>query len=262
MVSARSASAIPMLAPMATARSRSWSGLEERIEDAERDPSGLVGRVEVVDQDRELVAAETRDRVEIAQLLLEAVGDGDQECVTGEVAETVVHVLESVEVDHHDRDESAAARPPAQGVREPVVEQRPVRQAGERDRASPGGESRRPPGCARSTTTGFRRLPRRIPRRRVWPGSRYRPRYARTVAAGRRWGLGDAAARSRRPGPCPPRCPSIDDAAPSAAMASSELTIRHSAVRTMRLITHVADSTTTSSDVSRKTSRPNSAIAS
>ena len=82
----------------------------ERVEDALRDASGLVGRVEIVDEDRELVAAEPGDRVEVAEVRVESVGDRDQERVAGEVTEAVVHVLEPVEIDDHDRDVAADAR--------------------------------------------------------------------------------------------------------------------------------------------------------
>ena len=46
---------------------REFQGVGERVENPLRDATGLIGRVEVVDQDRELVAAEAGDRVEIAQ---------------------------------------------------------------------------------------------------------------------------------------------------------------------------------------------------
>jgi len=55
-------------------------------------PARLVGCVEVVDEDRELISAEACDRVEVAQVRIEPVGDRDQQCIAGEVTETVVHV--------------------------------------------------------------------------------------------------------------------------------------------------------------------------
>ena len=70
---------MPTLAPMATSRSAKLQRVDERVEYALRDPAGLVGRVEVVDEDRELVAAQAGDRVEISQAGREAVGHGDQE---------------------------------------------------------------------------------------------------------------------------------------------------------------------------------------
>ncbi len=105
---------------------------EQCIEHPLGDQSSLVRSVEIVNQDRELVTAETRDRVEIAQVRVETVSDCDQECVTGKVAEAVVHVLEAVEVNHHHRDVSTDPHSSAEGMFEPVVEQCPVRQTGER----------------------------------------------------------------------------------------------------------------------------------
>ena len=66
-LSGRSASAMPILAPIATSRSGELQWLFERVEDTLRDASGLVGRIEIVDEDRELVTAEPRDRVEVAE---------------------------------------------------------------------------------------------------------------------------------------------------------------------------------------------------
>ena len=96
-----------------------------------RDASCLVGSVEVVDQDRELVAAEPGDRVEVTEVFIEAIRDCDQEGVAGEVSEAVVHVLEPVEVDDHDCDVPADACSAGEGMFEAVIEQCPVRQTGE-----------------------------------------------------------------------------------------------------------------------------------
>jgi hypothetical protein len=103
-------------------------GFDERVENPLRDQPGPVRSVEIVDQDRELVAAEAGGRVETAQECAKAFSDRDQELVASEMAETVVHVLEAVEIDNHHRDVPADACSSAQRVFEAVVEQRPVRQ--------------------------------------------------------------------------------------------------------------------------------------
>ena len=67
------------------------------------DPFGGDGRaanvLDVLDQDDELVAAEPRDRVARPARLFDSLGDGAQQLVAGDVAEAVVDVLESVEVE-------------------------------------------------------------------------------------------------------------------------------------------------------------------
>ena len=65
--------------------------------------------VDALEQDRELVAAEARDRVRGTRRLDEALGGGLQQAVARIVAERVVDVLEVVEVEEHDRDALAAS---------------------------------------------------------------------------------------------------------------------------------------------------------
>ena len=98
-----------MLAPIETVRSRQLDRGGKRVEHPLRDAPGLVGVVEIVDEDCEFVAAEPGDRVEVAELRLEAVGDRDQQRVAGQVTEAVVHVLEPVEIHDHDGDVPADA---------------------------------------------------------------------------------------------------------------------------------------------------------
>ena len=62
----------------------------------------------------------------------QAFGDLDQEFVAGGVAGAVVDLLEAVEVDVEDTDRPLRAGGRGQGVVDPVVEQGPVGQAGER----------------------------------------------------------------------------------------------------------------------------------
>ena len=72
-------------------------------------PIGL-RRVDVLAEDRELVAAEARDRVAGAQLAVQARADRAQQLVAGVVAERVVDDLQVVEVQEQQRDPAAVAR--------------------------------------------------------------------------------------------------------------------------------------------------------
>ena len=93
--------------------------------DVER--GGRVG--DLVGQDDELVAAEAGDGVGRADRLLEPRGERAQEGVAGVVAERVVDDLEAVEVEQQHRRRMAAAAGAHERVREPVEEERAVRQA-------------------------------------------------------------------------------------------------------------------------------------
>ena len=53
-------------------------------------------------KDDELVTAQSRDRVDIAQLFFQTHGDALEQQVADRVAEAVVDVLEAVEVDKQD----------------------------------------------------------------------------------------------------------------------------------------------------------------
>ena len=77
---------------------------------AQPQPGGARRRlVAGLEDDRELVAAEARERVVVAQELLQARADLAQDLVAGVVAERVVELLEAVEVDQQQR-ELAVAR--------------------------------------------------------------------------------------------------------------------------------------------------------
>ena len=70
-----------------------------------RRPAALaLGLVAGVEHDRELVAAEPRERVAGPQRLLQARADLAQHLVAGRVPERVVELLEAVEVDQQQRD--------------------------------------------------------------------------------------------------------------------------------------------------------------
>lgn len=82
-------------------------------------------------QDRELVPTEPRDGVAGAHRGLEPLGDLDQEPIARAVPERVVDDLEAVEVEEEDRQRQLAVRASLQGDRQPIHEERPVRQPGE-----------------------------------------------------------------------------------------------------------------------------------
>ena len=91
-----------------------------------------MGRLGLWQQHRELVPAQARQHVRVAQLGRQRLGDPDDELVAGGVAEAVVDVFEVVEVDEQQR----AARVVAAHVRELVLERAleaaAVEQPGER----------------------------------------------------------------------------------------------------------------------------------
>ena len=66
--------------------------------------------VDALEQDGELVAAQTRDGVGVAHGLAQAAGDADEQLVAGRVTEAVVDGLEVVDVDEEHGD--AKERPP------------------------------------------------------------------------------------------------------------------------------------------------------
>ena len=108
----------------------------ERTVEAGQDPRRDLGRVDAVavalEQDRELVAAETRRRVGLAQRRLDAVADLAEQAVAGGVAERVVDRLEVVQVHEQDRHGLAVATLALEGVLDAVLEQGPVGEAGDR----------------------------------------------------------------------------------------------------------------------------------
>ena len=101
------------------------------VDDVPHAPEGAFGVDDVRQDEAELVAAEPRDGVAEAGLDLQATCELGQEVVTVLVAEGVVYLFESIEIDDGDRGRTRAA------VRSEcrhgaAVEQRPVRKVGER----------------------------------------------------------------------------------------------------------------------------------
>ena len=64
-----------------------------------RDLLGVLRLVQAGQQDDEFVAAETGHGVDIAQLQFQACGDGLEQLVADRVAEAVVDLLETVEIE-------------------------------------------------------------------------------------------------------------------------------------------------------------------
>ncbi len=107
----------------------------ERLVHRIEDPVCRVGDrrlVDVLEQDDELIAAEAGRCVGGAHAFQQASRSIAQDLVAGDVSEAVVDVLEGVEVDEQDSDPRAGAGGAGERVVEPVHEQQPVRQPGER----------------------------------------------------------------------------------------------------------------------------------
>ena len=107
-------------------------GFLQRDEDAFRDLVRHVAVIEVVDEHRELVAAESGCGVALAQAPGEPVADDAEQVVTGRVAEAVVHGLEVVEVDEQHCQLPALPLQSRRRVIDPVPEERLVREPRER----------------------------------------------------------------------------------------------------------------------------------
>ena len=84
------------------------------------------------DDHRELLAADPADDVGRADGRAQVVGELDQHLVADGVAEDVVHLLEVVDVEHHERDVLVLARGQRQLTAEALVEVAVVVEAGER----------------------------------------------------------------------------------------------------------------------------------
>ncbi len=94
--------------------------------------SGPAASEKLLGDHDELVAAEAAERVGLAYDALQPRRHRPQQLVPGGVPERVVDALEVVEVDEQGRDRRPVAARAAEHVTEPVDDQRPVRQAGER----------------------------------------------------------------------------------------------------------------------------------
>ena len=102
------------------------------IEDHLRRADRLVGGAQAAQDQDELVAAHPGDRVQLADLGAQAPAERDQQRIADRMAERVVDHLEAVEVEEQHGDHLATARALLERVREALVEQRAVREIGER----------------------------------------------------------------------------------------------------------------------------------
>ena len=69
------------------------------IDDAAREARGILGRIDILLEHHEFVAAEARHEILRAQHFAQAVGDRAQELIAAGMAKRVVDLLELVEVD-------------------------------------------------------------------------------------------------------------------------------------------------------------------
>ena len=100
--------------------------------DAPGDRLGGLGVGDVLEEEAELVAAQPRHGVARAQRGAEAIAHLHQQLVADRVAERVVDHLEAVEVEEEHGQVLVAPPGAREPVAEPVHEQRPVRQPGQR----------------------------------------------------------------------------------------------------------------------------------
>ena len=108
-------------------------GLGERQKNAVRQDGGLVALVHVGNLDHcELIAAESRDDVEVAHQAAQPVSDRLQERVADRMPERIVDRLEAVEVEHQHRERLAVAFHARQRLVHLLQEQRTIGEAGQR----------------------------------------------------------------------------------------------------------------------------------
>ena len=104
----------------------------QRLDHAVGHAGRLGGVGHVLEQDRELVAAESRGGVAAAQAVVDALGDRHEQVIAGGVAEAVVDRLEVVHVEEEHGDPARLAHPAGKRVLDAIREQRTVGKARER----------------------------------------------------------------------------------------------------------------------------------
>jgi hypothetical protein len=104
----------------------------QSVEGEARHPRELDRLADVLDEDRELVPAEPRDRVCRSHHRGEPLPDDDQQLIAGCVPEAVVHRLEAVQIGEEDTHGVARGGGAGPSLREAVDEQGAVREARER----------------------------------------------------------------------------------------------------------------------------------
>ena len=107
-------------------------GLADLAQQALAEFLGGAEILDVEDDDGELVAAQPGDGVDLPHRVLQARGGLPDQLVAARVAERVVDGLEAIEVDIEQADLALVARHGKQSAFQPVLEQRAVRQAGQR----------------------------------------------------------------------------------------------------------------------------------
>ena len=107
-------------------------GFADRGDDALRQRGGLGGIGDRGLHDHEFIAAHSGDGVGLAHQGAQPVGDDLQQLVAGVMAERVVDGLELIEIEMMDRDRFLAVNPAAQRLFEPLVQQHPVGEVGQR----------------------------------------------------------------------------------------------------------------------------------
>ena len=104
----------------------------QRLQELLRDAGGGLRAVGAEQQHHELVTAEPGHGVASPQRLGKTIGHALDDLVAGDQAEQIVDQLEPVEVDQHHRQQLAGSTRPLDRLGQAVVEQEPVRQAGQR----------------------------------------------------------------------------------------------------------------------------------
>ena len=93
---------------------------------------GILGSVQVLQHHQELIATEPRQGILVAQALAHALGDGTQQFITDRMAETVVDVLEAVQIDEQHAHPLPIAMRPFHGMRQSRLSEQAIGQTGER----------------------------------------------------------------------------------------------------------------------------------
>ncbi len=106
-------------------------GLVEGPDQPLRRDRRLLPVLQLLQQDGELVPAEAGHRVLVPDVRLQPAGHPGQHPVADGVAQAVVHLLEMVQVQEEDAQPATVPLGPGQGLSQPVLEELPVREAGE-----------------------------------------------------------------------------------------------------------------------------------
>jgi len=92
----------------------------------------MTGKVDPHLNDGEFIASEPRHGIRAAHFAEQAIGNGLKQSIADSVTESVIDVLEMIDVETMDGDRRAVARRSSQGLLQPVMKERAVGQAGQR----------------------------------------------------------------------------------------------------------------------------------